>query len=517
MEKTKETFFREAVLRICSSLDIEKALNSCLDHLKKFIPADVMNLSVYVPELQMLEFVAFAGKAEDRPSAEAISSPGINWENPENQRPGLPDVHILNNPRKEPAIKETLQQLNIDSDFSVIVMRLSLDGNYIGEVAVRTRGTNQYREEHGRLFVLLRDPIAIALANALKHMEVIRLNEILADDSRYFQQELSTKKGSEVVGENFGLSGVMGQVQQAAPLDNPILLLGETGCGKGIIAETIHKLSHRAQGPMITVNCGAIPESLLESELFGHEKGAFTGASKQKRGRFERGQGGTVFLDEIGELSLKFQVKLLHVLQNKEIERVGGTRTISLDIRIIAATNRDLAAMVRSGDFREDLWYRLNVFPVMIPPLRQRKEDIPALVHHFLHQKAVELKLPRQPRLSTGDMEKLMTHHWPGNVRELENFVERALIQSTGDELDMGSLLESIKQLQTARPSEPLDATQPFPTLNSVCARHIQQAMTRSRGKISGPGGAAELLDIHPNTLRQRMDRMGIAYKRRKH
>lgn len=192
-----------------------------------------MNLSVYVPELQMLEFVAFAGKAEDRPSAEAISSPGINWEDPEKHRPGLSDVFILNNPANEPNINDSLKQLNLDADFSAIVMRLSLDGNYIGEVAVRTRGMNQYKEEHGRLFVFLREPIAIALANALKHMEVIRLNEILADDSRYYQQELSTKKGSEVVGENFGLSGVMGQVQQAAPLDNPILLLGETGCGKG--------------------------------------------------------------------------------------------------------------------------------------------------------------------------------------------------------------------------------------------------------------------------------------------
>ncbi|HMA67877.1 MAG TPA: sigma 54-interacting transcriptional regulator, partial [Desulfosalsimonadaceae bacterium] len=364
MENLTESFFREAVLRICSSLDIDKALESCLDYVKDYIPADSMRLSVYLPDVQMLQFVAVAGDADDTPNAETISAPAIDWDAPENQRPGLPDMHVVNNPASRPDIKDLLQQLNVDPDFSVMVMRLCLDGRYIGEVAVRSRGTNRYTDAHGRLFVLLRDPIAIALANALKHREVVRLNEVLADDSRYFQQELRARKGGEVVGSDFGLSGVMRQVEQVARLDNPVLLLGETGCGKGIIADTIHNLSHRSEGPMITVNCGAIPGSLLESELFGHEKGAFTGADRRKRGRFERAQGGTVFLDEIGELPLQFQVKLLHVLQNKEIERVGGSESISLDIRIIAATNRDLAAMVRTGDFREDLWYRLNVFPV---------------------------------------------------------------------------------------------------------------------------------------------------------
>ncbi len=515
MEHLTEPFFREAVLRICSSLDINKALDSCLDYLKEHIPANSIRLSVYLPDVQMLQFVAVAGEAEEGSGTEAISVPAIDWEAPENQRPGMPDVHIVNNPRKDPKIESTLKSLNVDPDFSAMVMRLSLDERYIGEVAVKSQGTNRYTEDHGRLFVLLREPIAIALANALKHMEVIRLNELLADDSRYFQQELRAKQGGEVVGADFGLSGVMRQVHQVAQLENPVLLLGETGCGKGVIADTIHKLSHRSQGPMITVNCGAIPGSLLESELFGHEKGAFTGAERQKRGRFERAQGGTVFLDEIGELPLSSQVKLLHVLQHKEIERVGGSQTIPLDIRIIAATNRDLAGMVRTGDFREDLWYRLNVFPIMVPPLRQRKEDIPALVHHFLKRKAAELKLPFHPRLPAGALDRLMTHDWPGNVRELENFLERALIQSSGEELDIDTLLMGIGRSQPAWPNEPSGQTRPFPTLDCVCASHIRKALGRARGKISGPGGAAELLGMHPNTLRQRMDKLGIAYKRR--
>jgi transcriptional regulator with GAF, ATPase, and Fis domain len=515
MKSSKMTFFREAALRISSSLDINKALNNCLDYLKAFIPADSMHLSVYLPDVQMLKFVAAAGERKTKLNAEAISVPAIDWEAPENQRPGMPYLHVVNNPKKEPDIEEVLHQLNMDPDFSVMVMHLHLDGSSIGEVAVKSQGINRYTDDHGRLFVLLREPIAIALSNALKHIEVVRLNELLADDSQYFQQELRARKGGEVVGADFGLRGVMRQVQQVASLDNPVLLLGETGCGKGIIADTIHNLSHRCRGPMITVNCGAIPGSLLESELFGHEKGAFTGAERQKRGRFERAQGGTVFLDEIGELPLQFQVKLLHVLQHKEIERVGGSKTISLDIRIIAATNRDLTAMVRTGTFREDLWYRLNVFPIMVPPLRQRKEDIPALVHYFLQRKAADLKLPFRPKLPAGALDKLMAHDWPGNVRELENFVERALIQSSGEKLDIDSLLVSISRSQPVPVPESFDPAQPFPTLDSVCASHIRQALGRARGKISGPGGAAQLLGLHPNTLRQRMDKLGIAYKKR--
>ncbi|MCF8029522.1 MAG: sigma-54 dependent transcriptional regulator [Desulfohalobiaceae bacterium] len=513
MEQLTEAFFWEAVLRICSSLDINKSLERCLAYLQRFIPADSMHLSVYLPDVQMLQFIAAAGGSEEQ-NLNVISVPAIDWEAPENQRPGMECVHIGNNPHDEPKILDTLHQLNVDTDFSIMIMRLSLDESYIGDVAVKIRGTHQYTEDHGRLFVLLREPLAIALANALKHMEVVHLNELLADDSRYFQQELRASKGGEIIGADFGLSGVMHQVHQVAQMDNPVLLLGETGCGKGIVADTIHNLSLRSQGPLITVNCGAIPDSLLENELFGHEKGAFTGAERQSRGRLERGQGGTVFLDEIGELPLQSQVKLLHVLQRKEIERVGGEQTIPLDIRIIAATNRDLAQMVQKGEFREDLWYRLNVFPILVPSLRQRKEDIPALVHHFLRRKAAELKLSYRPKLESNALDKLMAYDWPGNVRELENFIERALILSSGEVLEVDSLLEGMGQSRFET-----GAGQPeqghFPSLDTVCAEHIRQALQRSRGKISGPGGAAELLDIHPNTLRQRMDKLGVDYKRR--
>ena len=210
------------------------------------------------------------------------------------------------------------------------------------------------------------------------------------------------------------------------------MLLGETGVGKEVVANAIHYTSSRRGGPFIKVNCGAIPDNLLDSELFGHERGAFTGAIAQKRGRFERADKGSIFLDEIGELPLQAQVRLLRVLQHKEIERVGGTKTIPVDVRIIAATHRNMEEMVRSGAFREDLWFRLDVFPITIPPLRRRKEDIPALVHHFIERKSKDLKIYPAPSVSAEEVERLKAYHWPGNIRELENLIERELIHKRG-------------------------------------------------------------------------------------
>ena len=242
-------------------------------------------------------------------------------------------------------------------------------------------------------------------------------------------------------------------VNRVAEHDSPVLLLGETGVGKDVIANAIHYSSSRSDGAFITVNCGAIPASLLDSELFGHEKGAFTGALAQKRGRFERADKGTIFLEEVGELTPEAQVRLLRVLQNREIERVGGTQTIPVDIRIIAATNRDLEEMTAGNLFREDLWFRLNVFPIVIPPLRARKSDIPALVDHFLGKKAESLKLPHIPELASGAMDQLLSYPWPSNVRELENVVERALILNKTGEISFELLSEKT----------PMEAPSQFP------------------------------------------------------
>jgi transcriptional regulator with GAF, ATPase, and Fis domain len=427
----------------------------------------------------------------------------------------MEEIRIINQPDSEPFIGEFFQTLGRSLDFSLMLMRLELEANRVGALAVFASGTDQYTDEHAKLLLLLHEPFAIAMANALEHQEVLRLKDILVDDNRYLQRQLLSFSGSEIIGADFGLKAVMNMVRQVAPLDSPVLLLGETGTGKEVIATAIHYFSPRREGPFIRVNCGAIPESLMDSELFGYEKGAFTGAITQKRGRFERAHTGTIFLDEIGELPPQAQVRLLHVLQNREIERVGGTEPIPVDIRILSATNRNLQTMVASGEFREDLWFRLNVFPIMIPPLRQRKEDIPALVHHFIEQKSVDLKLGVRPKLAPGSLDRLKDYNWPGNVRELQNLVERALIQHRGGALVFDTL--SVPQLQQGR--EMLETGEQDPTLltlDAMTSRHIRRALELSSGKINGPGGAAELLAVHPNTLRTRMEKLGVPYKRRK-
>ena len=304
----------------------------------------------------------------------------------------------------------------------------------------------------------------------------------------------------------------MRKLRQVSLSDSPVLLMGETGSGKDVLATFVHDSSSRADGPFISVNCGAIPDSLIDSELFGHEKGAFTGALSQKRGRFERANNGTIFLDEIGELPLQAQARLLRVLQNKEIERVGGVDTISLNIRVIAATNRKLEEMVNNGEFREDLWFRLNVFPIMVPPLRERRVDIPALIQHFIDLKSKELKLSTIPTLAPGAIDALMDYHWPGNIRELQNIIERALIISPTGPL-------SFEHLSNYGPDPLLPPEshkeKPF-TLNEVISQHIRQVLARAKGKINGPDGAAALLAVNPSTLRNRMIKLGIKYQKQK-
>ncbi|MCG6538137.1 MAG: sigma 54-interacting transcriptional regulator, partial [Syntrophales bacterium LBB04] len=318
---------------------------------------------------------------------------------------------------------------------SALVMRLVIEGERLGSLTLTADGKDRYTEEHARLFSLLNEPCAMALSNALTHQQLLRLKDMLTDDNRYLNQELIRMAGDEIIGTDFGLKDVMEMVRKISPLESPVLLLGETGVGKGVIASAIHYLSPRRKGPFITVNSGAIPETLIDSELFGHERGAFTGAIEQKRGRYERADHGTIFLDEIGELPPHAQIRMLRVLQEKEIERVGGTKAIPVNIRIIAATHRNLQDMVREKQFREDLWFRINVFPIRVPPLRERKEDIPSLVYHFINKKTKQLKLNVAPDPSPGAIDRLMAYHWPGNVRELENVVERELILNKGEPL----------------------------------------------------------------------------------
>jgi len=320
-----------------------------------------------------------------------------------------------------------------------------------------------------------------------------------------------TLTGDKIIGASYGLKSVIDMASQVATLVSPVLLRGETGTGKDLIANAIHQLSAFKEGPFIKVNCGAIPESLIDAELFGHEKGAFTGALFQKRGCFERADNGTIFLDEVGELPLQVQVRLLRVLQFKEIQRVGGSEPVKINIRIIAATHRNLEEMVHAKQFREDLWFRLNVFPIFIPPLRDRKDDIQELVSHMIIKKSRELNLTRIPTVSSSTLKKFRDYEWPGNVRELENVIERALILSRSETINLDAIfpseiVTSVKTVTSCQNIIPID---------ELLSDHIRNTLLKCGGKVQGRGGAAELLKINASTLRNMMKRLGIQYGRK--
>ena len=331
--------------------------------------------------------------------------------------------------------------------------------------------------------------------------EIERLKLQLEKENVYLREEIKAGQGFEkIVGTSDAMKYVFFKVKQVAPTDATVLILGETGTGKGMVAHAIHEMSARKDKPMITVNCAALPANLIESELFGREKGAFTGADARQVGRFEIADGGTIFLDEIGELPLELQAKLLRVLQDGEFERLGSPKTIKVDVRVIASTSRDLKAEVSNNRFREDLFYRLDVFPFSMPPLRMRRDDIPHLVRHFVDKYA--RKIGRQiESVSKSTMKSFQDYSWPGNVRELEHVIERAVITSSGPVLRHADRLEG--KAAEAR-EEPLKA------LEAMDREHILKVLEKARWKINGDGGAASLLGLHPSTLRFRLKKLGI-------
>ena len=506
----KNEFFRQAALRICGNLEIEEAMQTLLHFLTGFMPVSKMYLQHYDEAYHAMRSIAYADETECR-KLDLLTPLSKTAGKMAGNAPADQDAFLLDDPQSFPVSREMADFHGLAST-SVMLLVLRTGGETLGFLVFISEDGDSFLDEHLDWVRMLKEPFVIAMSNALKHRQVIKLNDLLADDNRYLHGELRRLSGDEIVGGNFGLKQVMHKVQQVASLDSPVLLLGETGTGKDVIANSIHYSSSRSTGPFVSVNCGAIPDTLIDSELFGHEKGAFTGALSRKRGRFERADKGTIFLDEIGELPLQAQVRLLKVLQIREIERVGGVKTIPLDIRIIAATNRNLEEMVAKHQFREDVWFRLNVFPIWIPPLRDRQMDIPALIQHFISLKAKELKLSAIPTLSRGSIDPLMAYHWPGNVRELENIVERALILNPSGPLTFEHLnLGPPRTTATARP--PALATD---NLDDAMAHHIRQVLAKTKGKVSGSDGAAARLGVNPSTLRNRMKRLGVAYGRKK-
>jgi formate hydrogenlyase transcriptional activator len=401
---------------------------------------------------------------------------------------------------------------------SVAGLPLLSRGRVLGTLGVGSSRETAFTEDDLTFLGQVASQIAIAVENASAYGEISQLKDRLAQENVYLESEIRSELlFEEIVGKSEALRYVLREIETVAPTDSTVLIYGETGTGKELIARAVHNLSSRKSNAFVKLNCAAIPTGLLESELFGHEKGAFTGAIMQRIGRFEVAHRGTIFLDEIGEIPLELQPKLLRVLQEREFERLGSTRTLRTDARLIAATNRDLKAMVEEKKFRSDLYYRLNVFPIRVPPLRERPEDIPLLVRHFVQQfsrrnNRVISTIPSET------MEALVRYHWPGNVRELQNVIERAVIISKGTMLNVP--LAGLQGDASSRASHPTNNPAPAESkslqnvLDQTEQFEILRALEASNGIIAGPAGAAARLGVKRSTLQIRMQRLGIRLSR---
>ena len=399
------------------------------------------------------------------------------------------------------------EQAFADGVRSFAIVPLVARGRCIGTLAVGSTRVAQYAERDVAVLQEVAGQVALAIENMTAYEEIADLKARLERENAYLQEEIHGEHDFvRMVGGSDALLAVLRQVERVAPTDSTVLITGETGTGKELIARALHHQSARRTRPLVKVNCTAISAGLVESEFFGHVKGAFTGALERRMGRFQLADGGTIFLDEVGELPPETQVKLLRVLQEHAFEPVGGNQTVSVDVRVIAATNRDLQAAVEAGRFRADLFYRLNVVPLAVPPLRQRRSDIPQLVMFFLAKYGKKFG-KRVETVSRETMDRLVGYGWPGNVRELQNVIERAVVLASGPVLELD---DDVLRPAPPEPSRPESGGGLAEMLEEVERTQITAALQRSGGVIEGPRGAAGLLRIHPNTLRSRIEKLGI-------
>jgi formate hydrogenlyase transcriptional activator len=378
---------------------------------------------------------------------------------------------------------------------------MAIKGRIIGTLNIGSRVPGQYGAEDASLLAAIAEQVALAIENLLAYEEIAALKARLEEEKVYLQEEVRTEAAfGDIIGESPAVLGVLASVRHVAKTDSTVLVTGETGTGKELIVRAIHDLSQRKDKLLVKVNCAALPAGVIESELFGHEKGAFTGALMRKVGRFELANRGTLFLDEVGDLPLELQAKLLRVLQDGEFERVGGTQTLKVDVRLITATNRDLERAVSEERFRADLYYRLNVFPIVIPPLRERKQDIPRLARHFAMLYAS--KMGKNVGTVNADvLERLAAYDWPGNVRELQNIIERTVILSPMGCFELGALVAA----PAGGSSKPLARS-----LEDVERQHIAAVLEETSWRVSGERGAANILGLKRTTLEARMKKLGI-------
>ena len=482
---------------IISKLRQDELFQEIGKFVKNTFSFDCAAICLYKPERDLFDLYA-SGNEMDIHTAEEFPREGSHsgWVF-DNKEPVI--VNDLNKGQRFATDPIVLEQGIV----SYIVTPLISREKIIGTLNLGCYTPNEFVEYDTDFLSVVSKQIALAIDNARSHEEIEKLKNQLEMENQSLQEEIKTVHNfEEIIGESESLKEVLRQVEMVAVTDATVLIRGDTGTGKERIARAIHNLSPRGQRALIKVNCPAIPSDLIESELFGHEKGAFTGALLQKIGKFELADGGTIFLDELGDLPLDAQAKLLRILQEREYERVGGEETRKVDVRVIAATNRDLEAAVEEGKFRADLYYRLNVFPIVIPPLRERLEDIPQLAMYFTQNFANKMGKDIK---SIGDetIQRLKNYAWPGNIRELENIVERSVILSNGKELEMEQdLFGSLSDAPSINDRNL--------KLEDMEREHIVNVLVRTNWQIHGEKGAAKILGINPNTLRSRMVKLGI-------
>jgi formate hydrogenlyase transcriptional activator len=501
-KRVHDAFLLEITNALVSHLDIQQllsAISSCLLQVKEF---DFATLALYDPETKMLKTQALYAHASGESPEEAVIAPDSSSPYARVFHTGKP-LLIQGEHNEEPRMRmpATLAERGVRSGcWLPLVGREGV----LGTLSILSRRTGCFDDTDLDLLGQISRQIAIALENAMAFRRISELKEKLAEEKLYLEDEIRTEFNfEEIVGNSRALRRVLQQVENVAPTDSTVLILGETGTGKELIARAVHNLSPRRERTFVRVNCASIPGGLLESELFGHERGAFTGALTQRIGRVELAHRGTLFLDEVGDIPLDLQSKLLRFLQEREFERLGSTRTISSDVRIVAATNRDLGKMVANGEFRRDLYYRINVFPIHLPALRERGEDIPLLVHYFLAKYTRRMKRAIET-VPPETMQALERYTWPGNIRELEHLIERAVILSSGPVLKIPPFATETGGEEKAANSSSLEEME---------REHILRVLRRSGGRISGPGGAAELLGMKRTTLNSRMQKLGISRK----
>jgi formate hydrogenlyase transcriptional activator len=502
----EEALLLEVTNALVANLDIHSLLAAISASIRQVTPHDYASLALCDPAIRTLRLHVLVSPKGADPLGEGI--PVSIADTPAGEVFTSREPLVLNNLEAQPDrySAEFMRRWTGLGLKSGCWLPLLHRGRPLGALIIGSVKESAFTEKDVLVLSHAANQVAIAIDNAETFRQVAELKERLSEEKAYLEEELRTEYNfEEIVGESAALKRVLKQVETVAPTDATVLILGETGTGKELVARAIHNLSGRRERTFVKLNCAAIPSGLLESELFGHEKGAFTGAISQKIGRLELAHQGTLFLDEVGDIPLELQPKLLRALQEKEFERLGSTRTIPVDVRLIAATNRDLTQMVRDREFRSDLYYRLKVFPIQVPPLRDRAEDIPMLVHYFVqkHARRMNREIETIPPQA---MQALERWRWPGNIRELENLIERAVILSSGSVLRV-----PLAELGPGDAAEaaPAAAT----TLEAAEREHILRVLRETGGLIAGPRGAAARLGLKRTTLNAKMRKLGISRK----